>query len=78
MPKSPAAESLREGDDRFGAKIMTSGLVLRIELKDADTFAGSVGLADSETGLAFDGWISFMAAIDQLLRPPSEYAGDAT
>jgi hypothetical protein len=50
------------------------GLVFRVELQDADSFVGFIVSGDSETTLAFEGWISFMAAIDQLLRPPCRHA----
>jgi hypothetical protein len=61
----------------FGDEGLMAGRVLRLEVQDADEFAGSVGFADSEASLAFEGWISFMAAIDQLLRPASECGGEA-
>jgi hypothetical protein len=44
-------------------------LVLRVELSPGESFRGTVALVGSNKVLAFDGWVSFMAAIDDLRRP---------
>lgn len=45
-----------------------ANLVLRVELSPGESFHGTVAVADGSKVLAFDGWVSFMAAIDDLRR----------
>ena len=47
-----------------------SEVVLRVDIEDWDPLVGTVGLFGSGTGARFEGWISFMAAIDQFCPHP--------
>ena len=51
-----------------------ANIVLQVELDDGDLLSGSVGFANGNTFLAFEGWIGFMAAIDRLRKEPGEEA----
>jgi hypothetical protein len=54
--------------DRHKARGGVAKLVLRVELSVGESFRGIVAIAGSNRVLAFDGWVSFMAAIDDLRR----------
>jgi hypothetical protein len=75
VAESPAANNRGDDHECLDEEELMAGLVLRVELHDGDPLAGSIGLYDSDASIAFEGWISFMAAIDQLRRSPCDAAG---
>ena len=44
-------------------------LVLRVELSSGERFRGTISVLGSNRVIAFDGWVSFMAAIDDIRHP---------
>jgi hypothetical protein len=53
---------IHEEDKRHGMP----DLVLRVELSSGERFRGTISVVGSDRVLAFDGWVSFMAAIDDI------------
>ena len=43
-----------------------SGMKLWLNIEDCEPLIGNVGLLGSSDSLRFEGWIAFMAAIDEL------------
>lgn len=72
--------SPRQVGDRPGTAGNAYPLVLELSLAEGDPVSGTVGLADAQPAMPFQGWIDLMSAINSLraeaIPPHSPQADD--